>query len=344
MKGRITMTPEEMEREKARRRLVKYCSTTCLCCLIIGFLLGVALDARYRPDNIRFNISSDSKISLMPKPGDIISFAADKDPSGVAAKITMKYTAGIKPCKSNIDSTDPTCVYWPYKNGPRLYLFGCTFGPNGTEKPCYDPQYGPKCNPCGGTGGNIPFPTPLPILHVVFWDIESLLGVVPSEQALPQSARMSSGGSQGSQVNEEARVLDNTPAPPPPPRVQELVAACYNGVPAVFQSGSDTPITPDPNAPITAEPSDTITWNAYDKYNITGLNGGSLNICANGNPSGDPASPGGNQSCIINPGTGSKTPYPYQVNISTGACISSQATTEYLLVETPTVPPSAKRK
>jgi hypothetical protein len=87
---------------------------------------------------------------------------------------------------------------------------------------------------------------------------------------------------------------------------------------------------------MTAEPGDTITWNPYDNYIIAGLNAGSQNICANGNPS----SPD-NLSCTINSGTSNNVPYPYTLTMSCGA---SNSITEYLLIESPTVPTNTAKK
>jgi hypothetical protein len=326
------MTPEETERKKARRRLINYCSGACLCCLIIGFLIGVALDAKYRPNNILLYINPDGKESLSPLPGDIISFASNKDLS--LSKVNVTYTAGLAPCDPTSPFPAPTCVYKPFAHGPDLYLFGCTFGSKSMD--CYDPQYGPQCVGCGSgpsTGGLFPHPHPtLPLLKVVIWDIGGPFRVSPDEQILPQRSGAPSGESQGGQKI-DAQVHEVTSATAPP-RLQEFVAACdpATNKPAIFAPGK-----PAATTTILAEPGDTITWNPYADYTTAGL-GSPLNppICVDGN---NPSS-SGNESCEINSPLTSKT-YQYTLEMTCGGVSSS--TPENIQIQNPTVAVAGKK-
>jgi hypothetical protein len=287
--------------------------------LIIGFLLGVALDAQYRPNNILLYINPDGKESLSPQPGDIISFASDKDLS--VSKVNVTYTADLIPCEKYSPFPPSTCIYKPFAQGPDLYFFGCTYGPD--NKHCYDPQYGPQCVGCGagpGTGGQFPHPQPeLPLLRVVFWDLEAIFRIPPSQQARPQGSGSSSGGSQSAQVFQAQAHDVNSSSPPP--RVQEYVAGCYNGAPGIFNPGDPEPID-RVMTPINAEPGDTITLALYpppNSYSTSGLSG----VCSSGDLSA------GSPSCIVNNVTGT---YKFQLKM---ACATSGSTDESISVTKP---------
>jgi hypothetical protein len=315
MKGWITMTPEETERKKARRRVIRYCTSTCLCCLIVGFLIGVALDSLYGPNRILLYINPDGKVSVSPQPGDIISFAAFDDKTG--KNVSVSYTAGLKPCGSIDGAPLSTCVYNPGLVGPSLYLFGCKSA-GGTDY--YDPQYGPKCVACGGgpgAGGLFPHPHPtLPLLKVVIWDLGGPFRISPDHQILPQSPGASSGGSQGGQEFEaQVHEVDSSS---PPPRAQEFVAACDANKAAIFPSGSTTSTT----TPIVAEPGDTITWNPYSAYTIAFDD----MICVQ-----SAVASNGNLSCTVK--NSISGPHNYTLNMP--ACTASTSITEKINVQTP---------
>jgi hypothetical protein len=321
MKGQTTMESYDAKRENTKGHFIKW-SGMCFCCFILGFLLGVALDAKYRPNHILLYINPDGKVSLSPHPGDIINFVAFDDKTG--ANVKVKYTANLAPCDKSAAVAPPsTCVYAPFDSGPNLYLFGCT---SAKGIPCFDPQYGPKCAGCPSTGVRTPFLSKLlKFLQVLKWDLEAPLGLMTYQQKLPQNQSRSTGGSQAGQVQ------DVTSAPPP--RVQEYVAACYNGAPGVFKVG-DTEPTDTTKTPIVAEPDDTISLTLYpppNSYSTSGLK----SVCAGGELGS------GNPSCKINNPTASNN-YRFMLNMACGSPAGS--TQESIQIQNPTVPPLAGKK
>jgi hypothetical protein len=271
----------------------------CIVCLIVGFFSGVALNARYGPNHILLYINADSKVSLSPRPGDTISFAADGDPTG--ANIKINYTRSLIPCETNSDPTDPTCVYAPYANGPSLYLYSCAL--NQPPNSCYDPQLGPQCSGC---------PTPgvvskLALLKVAAFDVKAALKFSPPLRELPHLQGGPGGG---------IPVISSAP----PDLVQEYVAACDStNKPAVYPNGSTSPMT----TPIVAEPGDTITWTLYpppNSYQISGLDA----VCTTGS---SPSS-SGSQSCIIKSSASGNIPYTLNM-----ACSASSSTGETISIK-----------
>lgn len=290
------LNSSETKHMKAKGRYIK-AICTCLCCLIIGFLLGVALDAKYRPNHILLYINADSKVSISPRPGDIISWATKDDPYG--KKITINYTAGLAPCKANTGIQTP-CIFEPLDGGPDLYLFGCTLSAD--PKTCFDPQYGPKCTGCGQGTNYTSFP-PLTFhdfWNTLGWDIARLINPVPTLRKAPQNL----AGLGITSVNSTNAVPLTSPS-----SLVEVAALCNGNTPAVFLGGSSSVITHIP-----ARALDTITWNAYNSYSIT-----NLNICSQGSM---PSSPGANQSCTVK----SDTPVssvPYTLNMTCNNAASS---------------------
>jgi hypothetical protein len=290
----------------------------CLCCLILGFLLGVALDAKYRPNRILLYINADGKVSLSPKPGDIINFAAFDDETG--ANVKVSHTADLIPCDPKVPP--PTCVYAPFTPGPDLYLFGCK-SKDGTD--CFDPQYGPKCPKCPG-GQIVKGQFFVLFWHILWEDLEELLRISPVERRLPENQSGPSGGSAVSHALEAQEQIVS----PPPPRVQEFVVACdKNGAPGVFPSGSADSIDTR-QKPIAAEPSDTITWTLYPpakSFTISPLD----KACNGRNPSSD------SPTCkVSNAGS-------YEFNLDMPDCASSTSTKGSLTVVKPTAAANAAR-
>jgi hypothetical protein len=288
------MNPREGKSESSRGLFLKGAGVS-IGCLIIGSLLGIAVDAKYRPNHILLYINADSKVSVSPQPGDTISFATDGNPTGTNIKIN--FTRDLRPCQPNSDLSDPTCVYAPYINGPNLYLYSCALGqpPNS----CYDPQLGPKCSGCPTPGPKLNF------VEVVLGDVKGLFGLLPRPRLIPETPSVPPGGISvpGLPVTSSAR----------PALVQEYVAGCdSSNKPAVHVIGSTTPMTP----PIVAEPGDTITWTLYpppNSYQISGLDA----VCTTGS---SPSS-AGTQFCIIKGGSSGNI--PYTLNMACGASTST---------------------
>lgn len=298
------MNSDQAKGENAKGGLIKGTSI-CLCCLIIGFLLGVAVDAKYRPNHILLYVNTDSKVSLSPKPGDIISWATKNDPLGRNVKIN--YTAGLAPCKLDTSFPPPTCVYQPFDDGPDLYLFGCTLSSD--PKTCFDPQYGPKCAGCGQLDST----SFAPLISEYYWntlgwDLARLFNPVPKQPKAPQNLAEPAG----------IPPVTNTAVMAPTLGLTEVVAKCNGNTPAVYPGGGSDPITHIP-----ARPLDTITWNAYNSYSIT-----NLNVC---NQASMPSSSGGNQSCTIKSDTPVGSSVAYALNMTCNNVASS--TQEYIDVQ-----------
>jgi hypothetical protein len=311
------MNPGDARHENERGGFMKGAGI-CLCCLVVGFLLGVALDAKNRPNNILLTINPDSKVSLSPQPGDMIRWATPTDPQGTS--VNINFTAGFAPCLKNTGILGASCVYDPIAGGPSLYLYGCTS--NQPPNSCYDPAFGPRCGSCPTPGTH---PPPFLIKYFVntlIWDIARLFSEMAALPETPQNL----GGSTGSPGDRGQEVHALEPAAPP--RVIEVAAVCAGNAPAVFPSGSSGSVTS-----LTAEPSDTITWNPYGEYSITGLE----SVCTGGNPSSS-----GNQSCTIKTGTASSAPYTYTLKMTCGGAPASA--TEKIFIQGSVAAPMAGNK
>jgi hypothetical protein len=327
------MTPEDTNRKSPRGRFITG-SGICLCCFIIGLLIGVALDRWYRPNDIRFYVNQDGKVSLAPWPGDIIHWTAQNDELGTT--VHVKYTGGpaFAPCDLHADVTPPTCVYDPFANVndpftrvPDLYLFGCTTD-SGID--CYDPQYGPQCAGCPTTGGTSPDhppnpqnpqnPQKPPYLHVLIHDLEGPFTHPLSQGIVRQGPSVSSGRAPVARVQVHPRTVDASALPA---RVQEYVVACdQNGAPAVFESGTDDSVATTLFS-IAAEPYDTITWTLYPPatgFEIDGLD----SFC------GSPTQ--ANPSCTMN-GDAPSGRHPFTLKMT--GCSNSNPTTGEVVILTP---------
>ena len=97
------------------------------------------------------------------------------------------------------------------------------------------------------------------------WDFKRLFGLSLGDRMVPQNQSGSTGttvtnglDAQGSGTRVSAPL-----ASAPPPRVIDVVAACNNGVAAVFDANG-----PVANNTISAEQGDKITWIPYAPYTI----------------------------------------------------------------------------
>jgi len=257
------MNAEDTKRKRGKGRLKGF--SICLLCLILGFLLGVVLDALFRPNSIYLAIQQDGKVSLSPQAGDIINWAAAVDPQHNTAQIS--FPVGPIPCRTvNSGTTGVTCIFDPIDNGPgtfpRLFLYNCSL--NNAPASCYDPliQIGPRCPGCppvsiqgspGHKAKQIWDSTGWKIKQVwdaMGWDFKRLFGLSLGDRMVLDA--------QGSGTRVSAPL-----ASAPPPRVIDVVAACNNGVAAVFDANG-----PVANNTISAEQGDKITWIPYAPYTI----------------------------------------------------------------------------
>jgi hypothetical protein len=304
----------------------KKCAGLCLACLILGFLLGFALDARYRPNHIQLYVNQNSKVSLKPKPGDIISWATYTDKLGNPIPIVINFGGpGPYPCENPSPYPPPTCVYKPPPDGPDVYLYGCTLGndPQGTS--CFDPVVGPQCSGCGSTGGIPPYSFQY-FWFTFEWDIARLLNPAEGPSKAPQNLK----GSTGTAPPKGQEKLVNAAPTAPPSSIVNVYAECKSGAQAIYPFNGNQPILN-----ILAQPNYEITWNRWSKdYSISNLPQG---FCLQTDP---PSSPGDNQSCTINPSTVSNGTYPYTLTM---ACGGAPSNTQYIVITGSTVP-KAKEK
>jgi hypothetical protein len=312
MKGRITMNAENTKERSGRGRFIKGCCI-CLCCLIIGFLLGVALDAKYHPNRIDLLIAPDSKVALAPHKGDIINWTAGADPEHT--QVQINFPVDPIPClEVEGGTTGATCIFDPVDNGPSMYLYGCTL----SESPgsCYDPTVaiGPRCPGCPPLP---PSPPPLPInrfLNILKWDFERLFELSPGRRMVHHNLSGSTGvaGAKGLEAQSHEEKLPSPASTSPPARVIDVVAACNGGVAAVF--GPNGPVA---NNTIPAETGDTITWLPYASYTITFAD---ANACT---PS--TLTDSTTQSCAIKSPSGT---LPYSLKMP--SCTTTPTVTEYV--------------
>src|SRR5271170_4357710 len=109
---------------ESRRRLV-----TCLCFLFLGVLIGISIDAKFRPNHIRFWVNPVQDLSLIFVPGDTIEWYQ----LSTGKRIGITFWGG-SPC---VGPTNPCLI----TNIPitATYYYTC-LAPDGTN--CSDPQGG----------------------------------------------------------------------------------------------------------------------------------------------------------------------------------------------------------
>jgi hypothetical protein len=109
------------------------CSALCLYFLFIGVLIGISIDAEFRPNHIRFWVNGIQDLSFAPQPGDKIEWF--RLSTGKPMNITFW---GGSPC---VGAFNPCIV----GNIPKTttYLYSCKAADDANFN-CLDPQGGPR--------------------------------------------------------------------------------------------------------------------------------------------------------------------------------------------------------
>jgi hypothetical protein len=104
----------------------------CLCFLILGVLIGISIDAEFRPNHIRFWVNDLNNLSFIPHQGDTIEWFR------LSTATPMKITFwGPSPC---VGAFNPCTI----GNIPKstIYTYSCMAQEDPTFT-CNDPQGGP---------------------------------------------------------------------------------------------------------------------------------------------------------------------------------------------------------
>jgi hypothetical protein len=105
----------------------------CLCFLFLGILIGISIDAEFRPNRIRFWVNDLNDLSFIPHQGDTIEWLR------LSTDTPMKITFwGASPCVDGI--TNPCTIGDIPKS--TIYTYSCTAQEDPTFT-CDDPQGGP---------------------------------------------------------------------------------------------------------------------------------------------------------------------------------------------------------
>ena len=115
------------------------CSLLCLCFLLLGIIIGIAIDAEFRPNHIKFWVNLAGDLSLVFQPGDKIEWTQLEN--GKDMKINFQgpnSDPNRSPCSRG---TSNPCIIG---NIPAMatYYYTCT-GADDVTFVCNDPQGGP---------------------------------------------------------------------------------------------------------------------------------------------------------------------------------------------------------
>jgi hypothetical protein len=116
----------------------------CICSLLIGILIGLSIDLRFRPNHIRIWVDDIQELSIAPQEGDIIEWLGHVN-NDDHIKITFH---GGSPCAGNPTDANP-CTIDDIK-GLSTFLYDCKSSTVPTYV-CNDPGVGPKST----TGGRL---------------------------------------------------------------------------------------------------------------------------------------------------------------------------------------------
>jgi hypothetical protein len=109
------------------------CLLLCLCFLFLGVLVGISIDAEFRPNRIRFWVNDLNDLSFIPKPGDTIEWLRQS----TSTRMKIKFW-GPSPCVDGI--TNPCTIGKIPKS--TIYTYSCKAKEDSTFT-CNDPQGGP---------------------------------------------------------------------------------------------------------------------------------------------------------------------------------------------------------
>lgn len=225
---------------------------------VAGFLLGVALDAGYRPNHIVFVVQPDTKVTVAPSKGDIIEWKSSNPKS---TSTSIRFFSSKVPCSEPNGSQQ--CTFTPLDEGPQVYLYDCAL--DQAPSTCYDPGVGPSSSTGAGHASRFVLVL-LAIRDFVVTlgtDLERLFRIWPKatkQYWLP-------GSLSGSTVGGGAPA-GSTPGVAAPPRHINVAVDCdKDGKAAVFPDGNPD----DENKDINASKGDVITWQPYTTWSISDL-------------------------------------------------------------------------
>jgi hypothetical protein len=269
--------------------------------MVAGFVLGVGLDARYRPNHIVFEVQPDTKVNLAPYRGDIIEWKSSNPQST---------STGIRFFSSKVPCSEPNggnqCTFAPL-TVPQVYLYDCAL--DKTPSTCYDPGIGPSSTSGGGHASKFArfVQTIKDIVVILGVDLERLFGIWPKPTAKPWLQAV------GTTIAGPAAAGGT----PPPRHINVAVDCDKGGKSAVFPDGNPA----DENNAIEASVGDSITWQPYTAYSI-----GDLSVCSPAPLKGNPGSPAGNNlTCTLKSGSGD-----VQYTLKTSGCANLSSITEHI--------------
>jgi len=264
--------------------------------LIAGFLMGAALDVKYRPNHIVFEVQPDTKVNVIPSEGDVIEWKSSNPRSGPPS---IRFFSSKVPCSEANGSSQ--CTYTPLPV-PQVYLYDCALDKSPNN--CYDPGVGPSSNSGGGHSKFVLIIQWIEnFVEVVGVDLERLLGFRPKPTmhawlqgvAGPIAAPAAGAGTTN----------------PPPRHINVAVDCDKNGNAAVFPDGNPA----DANHAIEASVGDNITWQPYTSYSIS-----DLSVC-----SPMPLDGTGNRTCALKSGSGDVS-----YTVRTSGCSNANSVTEHI--------------
>ena len=286
--------PQNPERPNEPPRIKWTLWTLGPCCVLISFLLGIALDVANRPNIITFYLDTNTKLTLKPQPGDIINWIS-YDPN-----VDPRYSFFVGPngpCRNG--TTHSVCIYDPTLTPVNLDTYSCAAG----ITKCSDPGVGPKSVPGQGNENFL-----IKFLKILKFDFARLFGLtlhLSDDDALVLAGRAKIAPPASAAV---------TPATATAPQIASTFASgpvlanvvCNNSKPDV----EDNDRVSLPTIP--QVPGQFITWYPAVGYTITSVSKPTLDdICIY--PSGNGISSSGNQTCQVKPDAAPGTTVYYKV-------------------------------
>lgn len=219
------------------------CLALCLCSLFLGVLIGISIDAKFRPNRIRFWVNGVHDLSFITQPGDKIEWLSLS--TGEPMNITFW---GGSPCADT--STNPCRIGNIPDTSTYLYTCKATDDPNYI---CIDPQGGPKSVTQG---------LPAPGFFIRIFDLIENIFALFSQIFRPSSQPGTPAATQtrtGSIATDQAKIAE-------PSSEKAKPLATYPPVLAqVYCNGGSTSVivpqqSSNPDVPIQASVTQQIQW------------------------------------------------------------------------------------
>lgn len=220
---------------ESRKRL-----SLCLCFLFLGVLVGISIDAEFRPNHIQFWVNPVQKLSVRLHPGDKIEWL---ELSGQPMDITFW---GGSPCVGA--STNPCTIGSIPTTATYLYTCKAT---DGTSFICLDPSGGPISGTNGISGSSF-FVKVFDLVQHVLALISQIFGH-SLHPAAPGAMQNRAGVIATDQAKIDTPPSDKAKTPATYQPIQAQVY-CDSGVTHVVVPGNA------PDVPITANVTQQILW------------------------------------------------------------------------------------